>query len=124
LRSSVDVLVVDEAGQFSLANALAVSVAARSLVLLGDPQQLSQPSQGSHPLGAEASALEHILGGEATIAKGQGLFMERTWRLPPAIAAFTSEYFYAGRLQAHPDCRQQLLRLSGAAALLGRRLVL
>jgi predicted RecB family nuclease len=114
LRNSVDVLVVDEAGQFSLANALAVSVAAESLVLLGDPQQLSQPSAGSHPLGAEVSALEHVLDGEATIPKGKGVFMERTWRLPPAIADFTSEYFYGGRLQAHPDCRQQVVHLPGA----------
>jgi predicted RecB family nuclease len=116
LRSSVDVLVVDEAGQFSLANALAVSVAASSLVLLGDPQQLSQPSQGNHPQGAGASVLEHLLGGEATIPKGQGLFMNKTWRLPPAIARFTSEYFYGGRLQAHPDCQKQLACLPGAAS--------
>jgi predicted RecB family nuclease len=115
LRNSVDVLVVDEAGQFSLANALAVSAAAQSLVLLGDPQQLAQPSQGGHPLGAEASALEHILGDEATLPTGKGLFMDRTWRLPPAIADFTSQYFYAGRLKAHPDCSRQVLRLSGAA---------
>ncbi len=58
----LDVLVVDEAGQFSLANAVAVSPAARSLVLLGDPQQLDQPLQGTHPPGAEASALGHVLG--------------------------------------------------------------
>jgi uncharacterized protein len=110
LRRSVDVLVIDEAGQFSLANTLAVSVATQSIVLLGDPQQLAQPSKGSHPLGAEASALEHLLDGAPTIPAGQGLFMDRTWRLPPAIARFTSQYFYAGRLQAHPDCTRQLLR--------------
>ena len=115
LRNSVDVLVVDEAGQFSLASALAVSVAAQSLVLLGDPQQLAQPSQGGHPPGAQASALEHILDDQATIPTGKGLFMDRTWRLPPAIADFTSEYFYAGLLKAHPDCSQQQLRLPGAA---------
>jgi uncharacterized protein len=115
LRGSVDVLVVDEAGQFSLANALAVSVAADSLVLLGDPQQLAQPSQGSHPAGAEASALEHLLAGEPTLPKGKGLFLASTWRLPPAIARYTSEYFYSGRLASHPDCQNQLLRLTGAA---------
>jgi predicted RecB family nuclease len=113
LRNSVDVLVVDEAGQFSLANALAVSVAAQSLVLLGDPQQLAQPSQGNHPPGADASALEHLLDGEPTLPKGKGLFMEETWRLPPAVAGFTSEYFYAGRLKAHPDCDQQVLQMPG-----------
>ena len=60
-RDSVDVLFIDEAGQMSLADVLAVSAAAKSLVLLGDPQQLEQPQQASHPPGAAASALEHLL---------------------------------------------------------------
>ena len=59
---AVDVLFIDEAGQFSLANALAVSAVAKSVVLLGDPQQLDQPIKGSHPPGAERSALAHLLG--------------------------------------------------------------
>ena len=116
MRKSVDVLVIDEAGQFSLANALAVSVAADSLVLLGDPQQLGQPLKGTHPAGAEASALEHLLEGAATVAEGKGLFLESTWRLPPQVAEFTSSYFYGGRLKAHPDCAQRELRTSGDAA--------
>src|SRR5690606_4855671 len=61
LATSVDVLFVDEAGQLSLIDTVAVSQAARNLVLLGDPQQLQQPQQGSHPEGTEVSALEHIL---------------------------------------------------------------
>lgn len=113
MRQRVDVLVVDEAGQFSLANALVVSVAADSLVLLGDPRQLSQPDQGSHPPGADASALEHLLEGQHTISADRGIFLDQTWRLPPSIARFTSEYFYSGRLKAHPDCERQVLRTSG-----------
>ncbi|TGV63112.1 hypothetical protein EN801_048315, partial [Mesorhizobium sp. M00.F.Ca.ET.158.01.1.1] len=58
---SIDVLVVDEAAQMSLANVLAVSQAAHTVVLLGDPQQLDQPMQGSHPDGTDVSALDHIL---------------------------------------------------------------
>lgn len=116
LQKPLDVLFIDEAGQFSLANALAVSVAAHSLVLLGDPQQLAQPDEGSHPPGAGASALEHVLGGEATIAPERGIFLDETWRLPPAIAAFTSRYFYAGKLQTNPDCAKQRLLASGDAA--------
>ena len=54
---AVDVLFVDEAGQMSLANVLAVSGAANSIVLLGDPQQLEQPQKGTHPDGVDASAL-------------------------------------------------------------------
>jgi len=63
---STDVLFVDEAGQLSLANVLSVAHAAGTVVLLGDPQQLAQPSEVAHPPGAGASALEHILGDHAT----------------------------------------------------------
>ena len=96
---TVDVLFVDEAGQMSLANVLAVAQAAKSVVLLGDPQQLEQPQQGSHPRGAEVSALEHLLLGHKTIPPERGLFLESTWRLHPSICAFTSEVFYEGRLE-------------------------
>ena len=65
---AVDVLFVDEAGQMSLANVLAASQGGRSVVLLGDPQQLEQPQQGSHPEGADVSALEHMLGDHKTIS--------------------------------------------------------
>ncbi|GFE91000.1 hypothetical protein GCM10011488_59540 [Steroidobacter agaridevorans] len=94
----VDALFVDEAAQMSLANVLAVSQACRTLVLLGDPQQLEQPIQGSHPEGTDVSALEHVLDRAATIGKEQGLFLEQTWRLHPDICSFTSELFYEGRL--------------------------
>ena len=60
LEQSIDVLIVDEAGQMSLANVLACAPAARSLVLLGDPQQLEQPLQSSHPEGSEVSALPSL----------------------------------------------------------------
>src|SRR4029079_3954815 len=79
--ASVDILFVDEAGQMSLANALAVSPAAQSLVLLGDPQQLEQPQKGSHPDGVGVSALEHVLGGAATMPADRGVFLPTTWRL-------------------------------------------
>ncbi|NOT42914.1 MAG: AAA family ATPase, partial [Alphaproteobacteria bacterium] len=96
---AVDVLFVDEAAQMSLANVLAVSQAGASLVLLGDPQQLDQPTKGSHPDGTDGSALSHILGGHQTIEKHRGLFLEQTWRLHPDICRFTSETFYEGRLK-------------------------
>ena len=99
---AVDVLFVDEAAQMSLANVLAVSQAAKTLVLLGDPQQLNQPMQGSHPDGTDTSALDHILDGQQTIPEDRGLFLEETWRLHPTICAFTSELFYEGRLRSRP----------------------
>ena len=99
MADAVDVLFVDEAGQLSLATVCSVAGSARSLVLLGDPNQLPQVSQGTHPEGAEASALEHLLGGARTIAPDRGLFLETTYRLHPAVNAFVSDAFYEGRLE-------------------------
>jgi uncharacterized protein len=104
---SVDVLFVDEAAQMSLANVLASSQAAHSVVLLGDPQQLEQPMKGTHPEGTDVSALTHILGPHATIPADCGLFLEETWRLHPDICAFTSEIFYDNRLRSHSGLELQ-----------------
>jgi uncharacterized protein len=106
---SVDVLFVDEAAQMSLANVLAVSQAAPLVVLLGDPQQLDQPMQGSHPEGTDVSALHHLLNGAQTIAPEQGLFLDTTWRLHPLICEFTSELFYEGKLGARDGLELQVL---------------
>ena len=111
--ASVDVLFVDEAGQMSLANALAISGAAASLVLLGDPQQLEQPQQGSHPDGVGVSALQHVLGGAATMPADRGLFLPTTWRLHPRICAFTSELFYESKLAAKAGLDRQRLADTG-----------
>jgi uncharacterized protein len=108
-EESVDVLFVDEAGQMSLADVLAVSPAADSLVLLGDPLQLDQPLQGSHPPGIEVSALQHILGSNKTMPPDHGLFLAETWRLAPRICDFTSELFYEGRLNPHPGLQLQTM---------------
>jgi predicted RecB family nuclease len=109
MADSVDVLFVDEAGQMALANVLAMSPAATSIVLLGDPQQLDQPQKGLHPLGAEVSALGHLLNGRATIAADQGVFLTETRRLHPDVCAFTSELFYEGRLTSRPENAKQRL---------------
>lgn len=115
---SVDVLFVDEAAQMSLANVLAISQAAPRLVLLGDPQQLDQPMQGSHPEGTDVSALHHVLGGAQTLQADRGLFLGETWRLHPEICRFTSEMFYASRLRPRPGLEVQSInsasRINGA----------
>ncbi|HEX5047884.1 MAG TPA: TM0106 family RecB-like putative nuclease [Gammaproteobacteria bacterium] len=119
-RSSVDVLFIDEAGQMSLADVLAVSAGAHSLVLLGDPQQLEQPQQASHPPGTQASALEHLLGGAKTIPAERGLFLHQTRRLHPQICKFTAEAFYEDRLSSAPGLERQAViapRDSPAASL-------
>ncbi|MET4001226.1 TM0106 family RecB-like putative nuclease [Marinobacterium sp. MBR-109] len=112
-QDTLDVLVVDEAAQMSLANVVAVSPAAKIVILLGDPQQLEQPMQGSHPDGTDASSLEHILGEHQTIQPDQGLFLETTWRLHPEICAYNSELFYESKLDAMPDCVDQTVRSDG-----------
>ena len=101
-RGAFDVVVVDEAGQVSLADALVVSLAGKSVVLLGDPQQLPQVVQGSHPLGTELSILEHLLGDAQTVPATRGLFLDTSYRMHPEIDAFVSEAFYEGRLRASP----------------------
>jgi Ni2+-binding GTPase involved in maturation of urease and hydrogenase len=124
MADSVDVLFVDEAGQMSLANVLAASPAAKSIVLLGDPQQLDQPQRGVHPPGAEASALSHLLNGAATIAPDRGLFLAESWRLHHDLCAFTSDVFYESRLSARPENASQRLNVSGPLAGTGLRVVL
>jgi uncharacterized protein len=104
MAGKFDYLFIDEAGQVSLADAVAMSPSARNLVLLGDPQQLPHVTQGIHPAGAGASVLEHLLDGEATVAPDRGLFLERTWRMHPEVCAFISDLAYDGRLYAAPPC--------------------
>lgn len=108
----VDTLFVDEAGQMSMANVAAVSGAARNLVLLGDPQQLSQVKKGAHPIGVDLSGLEHVLQGSPVIDERSGIFLPKTFRLHPDVNAFTSEVFYARRLQSSDETKRQKLATS------------
>jgi len=123
MANAVDVLFIDEAGQMSLANVLAASPAADSIVLLGDPQQLDQPQRGVHPEGAEASALSHLLDGRKTITPDRGLFLAESWRLHPDICAFTSDVFYESRLTSRPENANQRLNVAGPIAGTGLRFV-
>jgi uncharacterized protein len=107
-------LVVDEASQAALATVLAMSGAAESILLLGDPNQLAQVTQGLHPDGAEASSLEHVIAGAATIPPGRGLFLDTTWRMHPAVNGYISASFYDGRLGTHPATARQHVDRAGA----------
>jgi predicted RecB family nuclease len=120
---SVDVLFVDEAGQVALADAIAAASAARSVVLLGDPQQLAHVSQGTHPHGAGASVLEHLLGDAATIDPRRGVFLDRTWRMHPDVCRFVSESMYDGRLAPVEHCAVRRIDAPGALTGTGLRLV-
>jgi len=123
MADSVDTLFVDEAGQLSLANVLAVAGAARNLVLLGDPQQLAQPSQATHPPGAGASALGHILGERATMPEGAGLLLDQTYRMHPDLCRYTSEVFYDGKLYGGDGLGRQEILGSGPFCGSGLRVV-
>ena len=115
LAGVVDTLFVDEAGQVSLANVVAMSACARNVVLLGDPQQLNQPTQGAHPDGADCSALGHFLGESDTVEPERGIFFEQTWRMHPRITEYTSNLFYEGRLASRAGLeRQRVLAREGA----------
>ncbi|GAB2849308.1 bifunctional RecB family nuclease/DEAD/DEAH box helicase [Lentzea nigeriaca] len=102
-----DVMIIDEAGQFALADAVAVATAARNLVLLGDPQQLPQVVQGVHPPGSDASALGHLLGGADVIPDHLGYFLAETRRMHPAVCKPVSELSYAGLLHSHETARHR-----------------
>jgi predicted RecB family nuclease len=115
LQGMFDTLVVDEAGQLSLSDALAVSRATRNLVLVGDPRQLAQPLQGSHPPGVGVSALDHLLGGDVTIAPDRGVLLDLTWRMHPDVCAFVSRSFYENRLGSEPQCARQAVLDDGIA---------
>jgi predicted RecB family nuclease len=122
-QKSVDTLFVDEAGQMSLANVLAVTGAGKNLILLGDPQQLAQPSQAAHPPGAGVSALEHILDGRATMPVDAGLLIDRTRRMHPNLCRYTSDVFYDGKLGWVDGLERQALLPRGAFGGAGLRVV-
>ena len=111
---SLDLLVIDEAGQFSLANTLAVAQASSRLLLLGDPQQLPQVSQGRHPEPVDESALGWISAGHATLPPELGYFLADTWRMNSALCLAVSELSYEGRLHSAPSA--DLRRLDGVPA--------
>jgi uncharacterized protein len=117
----LDYLVVDEAGQMALANVLAVAGAANNLILLGDPNQLRQPSHGIHPEGVDRSVLDHVIQGHSTMPTAYGLFLETTYRLHPSVCAFVSEAFYDGKLEPDDSARRQNLAVSNGSGGLGLR---
>ncbi|MSV80675.1 MAG: TM0106 family RecB-like putative nuclease [Actinobacteria bacterium] len=104
----VDVLIIDEAGQLGLADALAAARSAHNVILLGDPLQLPQVSQATHPGRSGASVLEHVLGpGVATVPPERGVFLTETRRMHPDVCRFISHQIYEGRLHWHESCELQ-----------------
>jgi predicted RecB family nuclease len=116
-RGAFDLVLIDEAGQFPLANAVAVGLASENMVLLGDPQQLPQVTQAEHPEGSGASVLEHLQAGEQTVLEDRGILLTESWRMHPDVCAFVSERSYDGRLRSREACG--LRKVTAAAAITG-----
>jgi uncharacterized protein len=114
-NQTLDYLFVDEAGQVSIANLIAMGLSARNIVLLGDQMQLSQPVQGDHPGRSGDSVLDYLLDGAATIAPERGVFLGTTWRMHPDVCEFISQAVYDGRLHAEAGNSAQGLVLSAGA---------
>jgi uncharacterized protein len=106
---TLDLLVIDEAGQFCLANTIAVSPAARNLLLLGDPQQLPQVSAGTHPEPVDASALGWLVEDHTTLPNRRGYFLERSYRMHPAVCGPVSALSYGGRLRSNDVAAERRL---------------
>ena len=107
LEGAFDYLFVDEAGQVSLANLVAMSNAADNLVLIGDPRQLPQVLQGAHPHPANLSCLDWILGEGRNVDPARGIFLPETWRMHPNLCGYISSQFYEDRLKSHPSTALQ-----------------
>jgi superfamily I DNA and/or RNA helicase len=112
---SLDTLFVDEAGQVSIANVVAMGTSSRNIVLVGDQMQLSQPIKGAHPGESGQSALEFILGDAATVSPDRGIFLPITRRMNPDVCRFISEAVYEGRLHAEDTNAAQRLVLASDA---------
>lgn len=112
---TLDFLFIDEAGQVSIANVVAMGVSARNIVLVGDQMQLGQPMQGAHPGESGTSALEFVLGDMATVPAHRGIFLPVTRRMHPNVCRFISEAVYEGRLHSAPATSNQRLALNATA---------
>jgi uncharacterized protein len=121
MRQAVDYLFIDEAGQVSVANLVAMAAAARNLVLVGDQMQLGQPTQAQHPEDSGESTLEYLLQDERTVPADTGVFLDTTYRLHPHICRVNSEAFYEGKLHSAPGCENREIRIpAGGSGILTR----
>ena len=115
----LDYLFVDEASQVAMANLVAVSGATKNIILMGDQMQLEQPLQGSHPGEAGTSALEYMLKGFSVIPEDIGVFLERTYRMHPAICKPLSDVVYEGKLSTDPSNQNQAVEVKNKQLITG-----
>ncbi len=118
VKNQFDYLFIDEAGQVSLANLVAVSRCTNNLVLLGDQMQLEQPVQGSHPGESSESCLTYLIQNHATIPPDLGVFLSQTYRMRPEVCAFVSRSFYESRLTSADQTKTRSLKQKGDSRVL------
>lgn len=111
LEGAFDYLFIDEAGQVSVANLIAMSQATQNLVLMGDQMQLGQPSQGSHPDDSGLSVLDYLLHKMPTIPDDMGVFLGTTYRMHSAVNQFISEAIYESKLESAPENDSQCINI-------------
>ena len=116
VQGAFDTLIIDEAGQYALADLVAISRCARKIILLGDPQQLPMVLAAEHPQPADRSAMDHWLhgaGGHPTVPPAYGILLTTTRRMHPLTTEFISQAFYEGRLSVHsPEQQSQRVVIS------------
>lgn len=115
LDRALDFLFIDESGQVSLANVVAMGLSARNIVLVGDQMQLSQPIKGTHPGSSGVSAMEYLLADRATVPPERGIFLPTTRRMNPDVCAFISGAIYDDRLRSEAGTEKQRLILRPGA---------
>lgn len=111
MSDQLDYLFIDEAGQVSVANLVAMSRSAKNLILMGDQMQLGQPSQGTHPAESGLSILDYLLHDTPAISDDMGVFLGTTYRMHSKINQFISNHIYDGKLESHPDNEKRLIKV-------------
>ncbi len=110
--NNYDLLVIEEAGQMSLANTAVISRCAKSIILLGDQQQLSQPTKAEHQFGGGLSCLEYWINNKKVVPENLGIFLGKSWRMEPSITSIVSELFYEGKLKSNEKNNKNKLILT------------
>ena len=114
MERELDYLLIDEAGQVSLANMVGMSKCCKNIILMGDQMQLSQPTQGVHPEDSGVSCLDYLLGEFSTVPADKGLLLPDTYRLNSDICNFISSRVYDGRLQSVGVANSRKIQISKA----------
>lgn len=104
-----DYLFIDEAGQVSIANLIAMSRSTKNLIFMGDQMQLAQPIQGDHPGDSGMSILDYLLQDKPVIPPDRGIFLPRTYRMHPDLCEVVSEQVYDGKLSSDATCSDHVL---------------